>query len=873
MHMGDVWRIIQALGLCTVLLATASARAEVIYYENFESGWGEWTTDYGVWQVGVPTSGPGDAHSGTNVAATVLAGDYPLQTDSRLISPAFDLPTVAGAERLELRFWQWFSYNGYNNSDKGYVQISVWNGSAWGGWSTLATPVDAHSPSYNYPTYNSGWSKCAVELTAYAGQTVRLAFYHVAAQTDSYNGSGSGWTLDDVEVWKGVPQMPAREDFESGWGDWYADHGVWQIATNSGAPSGTNVVTTVAYPSQTDSRLISPAFDLPTVAGAERLELRFWQWFSYNGYNNSDKGYVQISVWNGSAWGGWSTLATPVDAHSPSYNYPTYNSGWSKCAVELTAYAGQTVRLAFYHVAAQTDSYNGSSSGWTLDDVEVWKGVPQMPALEDFESGWGDWYADHGVWQIVTISGAPSGTNAVTTVAYPSQTDSRLISPAFDLPTVAGAERLELRFWQWFSYNGYDSSDKGYVQISVWNGAAWGGWSTLATPVDAHSPSYNYPIYNSGWSKCAVDLTAYAGQTVRLAFYHVAAQTDSYNGSSSGWYLDDVEVWKGVPQMPALEDFESGWGDWYADDGVWQIGAPSGGGTISGSNVAATYLSGNYPDQTDSRLISPPFLVPPAERNPEVRFWQWYSYGALDNGHVQISEWTGTNWTAWVTLATPAPESSSSDWSPSRVALAPYGGRVVRVSFYHTAARTTSGNGSSAGWHIDDVEITPKFFSVALGSAITRTGEEACVSVNIATVSSVTNFNFTLAIPAGHVPSVSPDFDSRFASVTVIPGIGPDGSSRWTFNLTTSATNALYGGELIGSICFTPNSVRSAFVPMTIEDVFVAQYPNWIVSGIGNLSVFIANEPLLSWVGSLMNSSFSYMASRIPPTKYFRPPI
>ena len=34
-----------------------------------------------------------------------------------------------------------------------------------------------------------------------------------------------------------------------------------------------------------------------------------------------------------------------------------------------------------------------------------------------------------------------------------------LISPAFDLPTVAGTERLELRFWQWFNYNGCYSFD------------------------------------------------------------------------------------------------------------------------------------------------------------------------------------------------------------------------------------------------------------------------------------------------------------------------------------------------------------------------------------------------------------------------------
>ena len=98
---------------------------------------------------GSPSRGPWAAHSGTNVAATVLAGNYSLQNDSRLISPAFTLPALAGAERLELRFWHWFSYNGHPSYlDKGYVQISVWSGSAWGGWATLATPVDSYLRPY-----------------------------------------------------------------------------------------------------------------------------------------------------------------------------------------------------------------------------------------------------------------------------------------------------------------------------------------------------------------------------------------------------------------------------------------------------------------------------------------------------------------------------------------------------------------------------------------------------------------------------------------------------------------------------------------------------------------------------------------------------
>ena len=161
--------------------------------EGFEDGWGDWHADHGVWQVGNPTSGPGSAHEGTNVAATNLSGNYPDQTDSCLVSPPFELPAISGYEQIELRFWHWFDYDGGDSNDRARVLISVWDGTAWGDRTTLATPVDAHEGDYDERTYNSGWSRCAVELTAYAGRQVRLAFCHSASSQDSYDNSRSGW--------------------------------------------------------------------------------------------------------------------------------------------------------------------------------------------------------------------------------------------------------------------------------------------------------------------------------------------------------------------------------------------------------------------------------------------------------------------------------------------------------------------------------------------------------------------------------------------------------------------------------------------------------------------------------------------------------
>src|SRR5437899_2023898 len=158
--MSGVWPALFAL-----LLACSNVRAQTTnyFYEGFETAQAldDWSADNGTWEIGVPTSGPVSAHEGTNVAATVLAGEYATGVDSRLVRRAFVVPAAGTNPRL--RFWHWYDI-AVDGADYGQVEIKP----AGGAWQPL---------SQKYVGSSSGvWTRPSLDLSAYAGQSVQVAF-------------------------------------------------------------------------------------------------------------------------------------------------------------------------------------------------------------------------------------------------------------------------------------------------------------------------------------------------------------------------------------------------------------------------------------------------------------------------------------------------------------------------------------------------------------------------------------------------------------------------------------------------------------------------------------------------------------------------
>jgi hypothetical protein len=348
--------------------------------DDFESGWGGWYSNRGLWQLGTPTSGPGSAHSGSNCIATILAGNYPFRPDSRLISPVVDLETLAEDEEIVLRYWQHFAWA--PSSDRGLVQISVYNDvdDIWSDWTTLTT----------YYLHTPVWHRARVDLTAYAGKRVRIGFLHDDVFEDpsgiTNHYEGPGWYIDDVEIIRQhIPLLGCEDNFESGWGGWYSDRGIWQLGEPTSGPgsaySESNLMATILdgnYPFRPDSRLITPVIDLEPFTRDDEILLRFWQ--HYNWYPSSDNGQIQVSVYDDTShtWSDWTTLKT-LTQHTPV---------WHRERVDLTAYAGKWIRVGLLHEDVFEDpsgiTHHYESAGWYIDDVVLEPCDPTAVILADF---------------------------------------------------------------------------------------------------------------------------------------------------------------------------------------------------------------------------------------------------------------------------------------------------------------------------------------------------------------------------------------------------------------------------------------------------------------------------------------------------------
>ncbi|HYF77690.1 MAG TPA: S8 family serine peptidase, partial [Symbiobacteriaceae bacterium] len=185
--------------------------------------------------------------------------------------------------------------------------------------------------------------------------------------------------------------------------------------------------------------------------------------------------------------------------------------------------------------------------------------------------------------------------------------------------------------------------------------------------------------------------------------YYIQAMDHAGNMKSSGTANrpHTITLMSGL-SLPHSQDFEGSAAGWThgGDNDVWEIGTPTSGpgAAHSGTRVAATSLSGNYPDASESYLMSPPIDLSGAGANTALSFWHWHALeNQFDWGYVLASGDGGNTWQILDYFT-----GSSNGWKQEVIDLSPFAGSASAfVAFY----LSTDGSVNQAGWYIDDVAL------------------------------------------------------------------------------------------------------------------------------------------------------------------------
>lgn len=160
---------------------------DIIFFTNFEENDGGFTTDavegkVNCWEHGIPTSGPGEALTGTKVWATDLDANYPNNSNCWIESPEIAIP-AEGNPMLSFNHW-------YETEATRWDPCQVHVAGEDGVWTNI-TPGESFGGRDN-----TVWTTTEIPLDNYKGQNIKLRFVFVSDTSVNYQG----WYIDNVAV-------------------------------------------------------------------------------------------------------------------------------------------------------------------------------------------------------------------------------------------------------------------------------------------------------------------------------------------------------------------------------------------------------------------------------------------------------------------------------------------------------------------------------------------------------------------------------------------------------------------------------------------------------------------------------------------------
>ena len=164
------------------------------YYEGFENGLGCWTTlsgstDGNPWNAQAAfSSGDIAPHTGSGMAASWSWNNSAMHANAWLISPKFVLPNTT-----EPITFTWWERTNASYPDRYSVVLSTTTNDTVA-FTTVVRPYDTAAGS---------WAMQTVDLSAYAGQSIYIAFHHVDYDKNYL-------LVDDIALFQGgyVPPAP-----------------------------------------------------------------------------------------------------------------------------------------------------------------------------------------------------------------------------------------------------------------------------------------------------------------------------------------------------------------------------------------------------------------------------------------------------------------------------------------------------------------------------------------------------------------------------------------------------------------------------------------------------------------------------------------
>lgn len=190
--------------------STEPGLGKTVMTEDFEEGGANWTIvpaaeETPCWKIGTPASGPGEAHGGSNVAATNLEGNYsPNCKDLIYHNTSISIPSEG---KPEISFYAWVDLVGSGYSPFDYVEVIIKkSGDVWdlvddGILLSADTPSSPLAALDNHKTkitkqLGTQYYKFTGDLSAFKGQSVDIGFRFTSDESDE----AAGFYLDDITV-------------------------------------------------------------------------------------------------------------------------------------------------------------------------------------------------------------------------------------------------------------------------------------------------------------------------------------------------------------------------------------------------------------------------------------------------------------------------------------------------------------------------------------------------------------------------------------------------------------------------------------------------------------------------------------------------